>query len=65
MLANLRQLFSYRGLIQILVTRELKARYHGGTVGVHNGRTTCLGRLCWRARTALLDVLPHLTPAKR
>lgn len=33
MLANLRQLFRYRGLIQTLVTRELKARYRGSILG--------------------------------
>ena len=33
MLANLRQLIRYRGLIQTLVTRELKARYRGSILG--------------------------------
>ena len=33
MLANLRQLFRYRGLIQTLVARELKARYRGSVLG--------------------------------
>lgn len=33
MLGNLRQLFRYRGLIQTLVTRELKARYRGSVLG--------------------------------
>jgi ABC-type polysaccharide/polyol phosphate export permease len=33
MLSNLRQLFRYRGLIQILVARELKARYRGSVLG--------------------------------
>ena len=33
MLANLRQLFRYRGLIQSLVARELKARYRGSVLG--------------------------------
>ena len=33
MLSNLRQLFSYRALIQILVARELKARYRGSVLG--------------------------------
>ena len=33
MLANLRQLFRHRGLIQILVARELKARYRGSVLG--------------------------------
>ena len=33
MLANLRHLFRYRGLIQTLVTRELKARYRGSILG--------------------------------
>ncbi len=33
MLANLGQLIRYRGLIQILVTRELKARYRGSVLG--------------------------------
>ena len=33
MLSNLRQLFRYRGLIQTLVTRELKARYRGSVLG--------------------------------
>lgn len=33
MLANLRRLFRYRGLIQTLVTRELKARYRGSILG--------------------------------
>ena len=33
MLANLRRLFRYRGLIQTLVTRELKARYRGSVLG--------------------------------
>ena len=33
MLANLRQLIRYRGLIQTLVTRELKARYRGSVLG--------------------------------
>ena len=33
MLANLRQLVRYRGLIQTLVTRELKARYRGSILG--------------------------------
>ena len=33
MLANLRNLFRYRGLIQSLVARELKARYRGSALG--------------------------------
>jgi ABC-type polysaccharide/polyol phosphate export permease len=33
MLSNLRQLFRYRGLIQILVARDLKARYRGSVLG--------------------------------
>lgn len=33
MLSNLRQLIRYRGLIQTLVVRELKARYRGSTLG--------------------------------
>ena len=33
MLANLRQLFRYRALIQTLVVRELKARYRGSVLG--------------------------------
>ena len=33
MLSNLRQLFRYRGLIQILVVRDLKARYRGSVLG--------------------------------
>ena len=33
MLANLANLFRYRGLIQSLVARELKARYRGSTLG--------------------------------
>lgn len=33
MLANLRQLFRYRALIQSLVARELKARYRGSVLG--------------------------------
>ena len=33
MLANLAQLFRYRGLIQSLVVRELKARYRGSVLG--------------------------------
>ena len=33
MLANLRRLIRYRGLIQTLVTRELKARYRGSVLG--------------------------------
>ena len=33
MLSNLRQLFRYRGLIRILVARELKARYRGSVLG--------------------------------
>jgi ABC-type polysaccharide/polyol phosphate export permease len=33
MLDNLRQLFRYRGLIQSLVARELKARYRGSVLG--------------------------------
>ena len=33
MLANLRQLVRYRGLIQTLVVRELKARYRGSVLG--------------------------------
>lgn len=33
MLANLRQLFRYRALIQSLVARELKARYRGSLLG--------------------------------
>jgi len=33
MLSNLRQLFRYRGLVQILVARELKARYRGSVLG--------------------------------
>ena len=33
MLANLRQQFRYRGLIQTLVARELKARYRGSVLG--------------------------------
>src|SRR5262245_61040498 len=33
MLHNLRQLFRYRGLIQSLVARELKARYRGSVLG--------------------------------
>ena len=33
MLANLIRLFRYRGLIQILVARELKARYRGSVLG--------------------------------
>lgn len=33
MLANLRQLVRYRGLVQTLVVRELKARYRGSVLG--------------------------------
>ena len=33
MLVNLRELFRYRGLIQILIVRELKARYRGSVLG--------------------------------
>src|SRR5688572_21431481 len=33
MLSNLAKLFRYRGLIQTLVVRELKARYRGSTLG--------------------------------
>ena len=33
MLRNLRRLFRYRGLIQSLVARELKARYRGSVLG--------------------------------
>jgi lipopolysaccharide transport system permease protein len=33
MLANLRALFRYRGLIQALVARDLKARYRGSVLG--------------------------------
>jgi lipopolysaccharide transport system permease protein len=33
LLANLQHLFRYRGLIQSLVTRELKARYRGSVLG--------------------------------
>ena len=33
MLHNLRQLFRYRGLVQSLVSRELKARYRGSVLG--------------------------------
>src|ERR671913_931447 len=33
MLRNLAQLFRYRGLIQSLVARELKARYRGSMLG--------------------------------
>ena len=33
MLANLRQLVRYRGLVQSLVARELKARYRGSVLG--------------------------------
>ena len=33
MFANLAQLFRYRGLIQSLVARELKARYRGSVLG--------------------------------
>ena len=33
MLVNLRRLFRYRGLIQTLVARELKARYRGSVLG--------------------------------
>src|ERR1700754_3988570 len=33
MLSNLAQLVRYRGLIQSLVTRELKARYRGSVLG--------------------------------
>ena len=33
MLSNLRQLFGCRGLVQILVARELKARYRGSVLG--------------------------------
>ena len=33
MLHNLAQLFRYRGLIQSLVSRELKARYRGSVLG--------------------------------
>ena len=33
MLYNLRELFRYRGLIQTLVARELKARYRGSVLG--------------------------------
>src|SRR5215218_7869186 len=33
MLHNLRQLLRYRGLIQSLVSRELKARYRGSILG--------------------------------
>jgi lipopolysaccharide transport system permease protein len=32
-LANLRQLFRYRGLVQSLVARDLKARYRGSVLG--------------------------------
>ena len=33
MFANLSRLFRYRGLIQALVARELKARYRGSVLG--------------------------------
>ena len=33
MLPNLANLFRYRGLIQALVARELKARYRGSALG--------------------------------
>ena len=33
MQSNLRQLFRYRGLVEILVARELKARYRGSVLG--------------------------------
>ena len=33
MLSNLRQLFRHRALIQILVARDLKARYRGSVLG--------------------------------
>src|SRR6478735_186939 len=33
MFANLKRLFRYRGLIQSLVARELKARYRGSVLG--------------------------------
>ena len=33
MLANLIRLFRYRGLVRILVARELKARYRGSVLG--------------------------------
>jgi lipopolysaccharide transport system permease protein len=33
MLSNLRQLLRYRGLVQTLVSRELKARYRGSVLG--------------------------------
>ncbi len=33
MLSNLGELFRYRGLIQTLVARELKARYRGSVLG--------------------------------
>src|SRR3970282_1956257 len=33
MITNLRQLVRYRGLIQSLVARELKARYRGSVLG--------------------------------
>ena len=33
MLSNLRELFRYRALVQILVARELKARYRGSVLG--------------------------------
>src|SRR4026207_2072447 len=34
MLPNLARLFRYRGLIQSLVARELKARYRGSVLGI-------------------------------
>ena len=33
MLSNIAQLIRYRELIQVLVTRELKARYRGSVLG--------------------------------
>jgi lipopolysaccharide transport system permease protein len=33
LLANLRQLFRYRALVQSLVARDLRARYRGSVLG--------------------------------
>ena len=52
MFSNLANLFRYRGLIQSLVARELKARYRGSALGfveVQPDRVTILAQIAEKA----------------
>ena len=51
MLSNLANLFRYRGLIQSLVARELKARYRGSALG-----------FVWSARALGKSMTPYPRP---